>query len=87
MVIYNRGRFWIERDADGRWLRYELCSLHVMVFCQSAAVVAFLMNLANGDPLGGLRSACLAFGWLYGMNILLALGRVPSSIRRAVREP
>lgn len=35
MVIYNRGRFWIDRNADGRRFRYELCSLHTFMFCLS----------------------------------------------------
>lgn len=87
MVIYNRGRFWIERDAEGRRLRYELCSLHGLVFCLSVALLVFVIDLAIGDIAGGLKHACFVVGWLYGMNILLALGRVPGSIRKAIREP
>lgn len=79
MVIYDRGRFWLE---GGRVL-YELRSLHGMVFCLLGAVIFFLFGLDDGLA-GGLTSAALAFGWLYGMNIVLALARVPSSIRKAV---
>lgn len=87
MVIYNRGRFWIERDAEGRRLRYELCSLHLMVLSLSAALLVFVIDLAVGDVVEGLKHACFAVGWLYGMNIMLAIGRVPGSIRKAIREP
>ena len=83
MVIYDRGRFWIEQGLDGRRLRYDLRSLHGLVFCVFAALTAFSFGLADGLS-AGLKLAAGAFGWLYGMNILLALVRVPSVIRKAV---
>ncbi len=46
----------------------------------------FAFGLADGGLLGGLKLAALAFGWLYGMNVLLALARVPPLIRKAVRD-
>lgn len=86
LVIYDRGRFWIERGLDGRRLRYDLRSLHGMVFCIFAALTAFLFGLAGDRVAGGLKFAAGAFAWLYGMNILLALVRVPSAIRKAVTQ-
>jgi hypothetical protein len=86
MVIYDRGRFWIEQGLGGRRLRYDLRSLHGLVFCMFAAFMAFFFGLADGGLGGGLKWATLAFSWLYGMNILLALGRVPAAIRKAVRS-
>jgi hypothetical protein len=80
MVIYDRGRFWIE----GGRLHYDLRSLHGMVFCLLGAAMFFLFGLAGGGLAGALKFAALAFGWLYGMNVVLALGRVPGSIRKAV---
>ena len=85
LVIYDRGRFWIEQGLGGRRLRYELRSLHALVFCLFAAFTAFLFGFADDRLSGGLKLAALAFAWLYGMNILLALGRVPRAIRQAVR--
>jgi hypothetical protein len=85
MVIYDRGRFWIEQGLGGRTLRYDLRSLHGFVFCLFAAFTAFFFGLAGDGLLGGLKFAVGAFAWLYGMNILLALGRVPSAIRNAIR--
>ncbi|WP_293392410.1 hypothetical protein [Phenylobacterium sp. RIFCSPHIGHO2_01_FULL_69_31] len=79
MVIYDRGRFWVE----GGRVFYELRSLHGMIFCLLGAVMVFLFGLAEGLA-NGLKLAALAFGWLYGMNILLALARVQSAIRKAV---
>ena len=84
MVIYDRGRFWIEQTLHGRRLRYDLRSLHGMVFCLFAALTAFFFGLAGDGLSGGLKFAAGAFAWLYGMNILLALVRVPSSIRKAL---
>jgi hypothetical protein len=83
MVIYDRGRFWIEQRPDGRRLCYELRSLHGMVFCLLAALMFMLFGLASGGLLGGVAFAAFAFGWLYGMNVLLASARVPGSIRKA----
>lgn len=86
MVIYDRGRFWIEQSGTGLRLRYELRSLHGMVFCLFGSLMFFVFGLASGGLADGLEAAALAFGWLYGMNILLALLRVPQSIRKAVRS-
>jgi len=86
MVIYDRGRFWIEQGFDGRQLRYDLRSLHGMVFCLFAALMAFFFGLAGDGVSGGLKFAVGALVWLYGMNILLALVRVPSTIRNAVNR-
>lgn len=85
LVIYDRGRFWIEQGVGGRRLRYDLRSLHGMVFCLFAAFTAFFFGLADDGLSGGLKFAAGAFAWLYGMNVLLALGRVHRAIREAVR--
>jgi hypothetical protein len=83
MMIYDRGRFWIEQDVDGRRLRYDLRSLHGMVFCLFAAFIAFCIGIADDGFTGGLELAAGAFAWLYGANMLLALVRVPYGIRKA----
>lgn len=83
LVIYDRGTFWIERDLQGRELRYDLRSLHGMIFCLFAAIAAFLLGVFSDGLSQGLKLAGGAFAWLYGMNILLALFRVPSAIRKA----
>jgi hypothetical protein len=85
MVIYDRGRFWIEQCLDGRRLRYDLRSLHGMVFCLVGALMGFAVGLATGGLWGGLEWASAVFVWLYGLNVLLAFVRVPWAIRRAVR--
>ncbi len=84
MVIYDRGRFWIEQGTHGRKLRYDLRSLHGLVFCLFATFIAFFIGLADDGVVRGLTIAAGAFAWLYGMNIVLALARVPSGIRKAV---
>lgn len=87
MVIYNHGRFWIEHGLEGRRLHYDLSSLHGFVFCAFVATIAFIVGFADGGLPRGLRFAALAFGWLYGMNLLLAIIRVPMTVRRALRAP
>lgn len=86
LVIFDRGTFWIERDRDERRLRYQLRSLHALIFCLFAAVLCCFFGLAAGSATAGLNYAALAFAWLYGMNMLTALVRVPSAIRKALKE-
>jgi hypothetical protein len=86
MVIYDRGRFWIDQELSGRTLRYELRSLHVLVFCLFGAVMFFAFGSLDGDFFGGLKLAALVFCWIYGMNLLLALARVPRKIRKVAHS-
>src|SRR5438477_6032553 len=83
MVIYDRGRFWIEQGLSGRRLRYDLRSLHGMVFCLFGALMFFFFGIAGGGLLGGLKWASAVFAWLYAMNVLPALARVPWAIHKA----
>ena len=85
MVMYDQGRFWIEQDLNGRTLRYDLRSLHGFVFCLFGAAMFFAFGLAGGGFLDGLKFASFSFGWLYGMNLVLAFARIPSLIRKALR--
>lgn len=85
MVIYDQGQFHIEHGPDGSKLRYDLRSLHGMVFCLCGAVMFFTVGCVSEGFSRGLALGGLAFGWLYGMNILLALVRVPLLIRRAAK--
>lgn len=84
MRIYDRGRFWIERGPDGRWLRFDLRSLHAMVVCLGIAAAAFSLGLAGDGLYRGMKFAAWAFAWLYGMNFMLGLFRVLPRIRNAV---
>jgi len=87
MLIYDRGRFWIERGPRGRRLHYDLRSLHGFIFCTAAAGVFFVFTLVGDLGLGGAASvATLVFGWLYGMNLLIAIPRVWLAIGSVVRE-
>jgi hypothetical protein len=84
MVIYDRGRFWLEHGLQGRRLRYELRSLHGMVFCLFAALVGFIFGVAGEGLSKGVTLGMIAFAWLYGMNVLLAYMRVSGAIHHAV---
>ena len=83
-VIYDHGRFWIDQDLEGRRLRYDLRSLHALIICLFGALMFFAIGSLGGDIIQGLAFAALAFAWLYGMNIVLAVLRVPALIRRSV---
>jgi hypothetical protein len=84
-LIYDRGKMWIHRDLEGRTLRYELRSLHTFTFCLVGALTFFVIGSLDGDFRQGLLFGSFAFGWVYGMNILMALIRVPRLIRRTAR--
>jgi hypothetical protein len=78
MMIHDRGRFRIETVGERRLLRYDLRSLHGFIFCLLGSGMFFTV--------GGWKHAVFAFSWIYGMNIVLALIRVPISIRKAVKS-
>ena len=84
MVIYDRGNFLVEENANGHRVKYDLRSLHGLVFCMFGAAMFFVFGAANESFLGGIKYATFALGWLYGMNMLLAWSRIPRLIRRAV---
>lgn len=92
MGIYDRGRFWIEQGIDGRRLRYELRSLHVLVLCLVGALVFFCFSysfIVAFPSLGRSLATALKIGalpvvWVYGFNLLLALLCVPYKIHKAV---
>ena len=83
MAIYDRGWFWIERHLEERRLHYDLRSLHGMVWCLFLTSIACFIGLLAGGLVGGAKFATGVFAWLYGMNILLAVIRVPLAIRKA----
>ena len=86
MLMYDRGHFWTDNSQGTLLLYYDLRSLHGMLFCMFAAGLAFFFGMADQGLQSGLAYAAFAFVWLYGVNMLLALIRVPRAIREAVRE-
>jgi hypothetical protein len=82
LVMFERGRFWI----DGDRVRYDLRSLHGFLFCLLAAGLAGAIVALFSAPLRGLVVAIVLMGWLYGMNLLIALTWVPALIRRTVAD-
>lgn len=86
MGIYDQGRFWLEQGAAGRTLRYDLRSLHTMIFCLFGFLMSFLFGLATGGLILALKLGFGAFAWLYGMNSLLAWVRGSIAIEGAVRS-
>jgi len=87
MVIYNYGRFWIDGDAKNRKLHYDLSSLHGFLLCIFFAAVIFLFDILGGGLTHAGHESLFVFGWLYGMNMMLAWVRIPLMIRDAIRRP
>ncbi|MBU4196696.1 MAG: hypothetical protein KJ911_08110 [Alphaproteobacteria bacterium] len=86
MIMLDRGRFWISQSAKGRRLHYNLRSFNAMMFCLLGALMFLAVGAAAEGIARGLAFAALAFCWLYGMNMLLAVIRVSIAIRLAVRK-
>ena len=84
MVIYDRGSFRIVNTPEGRRLRYDLRSIHGFMFCLAAAAVFAGFGFLNDGLNGAARYSVFAFGWLYGMNMLLAWVRIPHIIAKAL---
>ncbi len=84
MAIYDQGWFWIDRRSDRALLRYRLRSLELFIFCLCAAFFFFMAGSGGGGFLFGLKMGAGFFAWLYGMNVLLALLRVPSLVERSI---
>jgi len=85
-AIYNQGRFEIQSTTQGLSLHYRLSRPGLLLLCLVTALVAFVFGRANGGVPEGLLYAALAFGSLFGVNLCLALARVPQAIREAVRH-
>lgn len=86
MVIYDHGRFSTEQSGHHRILKYDLRSFHGFVFCLFGAAMFFAFGAADGGFAKGIKYAAFCFGWLYGMNMILAWLRIPRAIRKAVRS-
>ena len=87
MFLYDCGRFWIDHSPRGRRLRYDLRSLHAMLFCLIGPIAGVVViGWAWEDPAAAAGAAALGFAWLYGMNLLIALITVPMAIRDAIRR-
>ncbi len=76
-VIYDQGRLWIDERDSHRRLRYDFRSLHAFVFCFVGAATFFVFGSLGGNIMQGLGFAALVLGWVYGMNVVTALLRVP----------
>jgi hypothetical protein len=85
LAMYDQGNFRIEPAPEGRHLRYDLRSLHGLMFCLAGALL-FLVFVGFFRGFAAAVPVCLfVFGWLYGGNMLLAWVRIPSAIRNVVR--
>jgi hypothetical protein len=87
MAVYDHGRFWIEPGVRGQTVRYDLSSLHALFFCLFGAGIFFVFGLFGGSLSTAITFAGFAFGWIYGMNMVLAWARIPKAIRDAVNRP
>jgi len=87
MFIYDRGRAWIDHGPAGRQLRYELQCVHGIAYCLAIGVLAFAFVAPRIGFAEGAKLVLPLFCWLYGMNLVMALLRVPRLFRKAMSEP
>ena len=66
MGFHDRGSFCIEHGPGIRLLRYELRSLHALLFCLAASLFCVAVGWLGSDLAMGVKLASLAFAWLYG---------------------
>ena len=85
LAFYDHGRTWISESADRPVFFYDMRSLHGLVFCLCAAAMFALVGVSEEGPAIGLKLGLGSFAWLYGMNVLITLVRVPLFFRRIVR--
>jgi hypothetical protein len=86
LVIYDYGAIWIDRGQTVTKIRYDLRSLHGMIFCLCGALMFAGIGCVALGLSNGLMVGIGAFAWLYGMNMLLAAFRVQHYFRRAVAK-
>ena len=84
LVIYDEGKFQIENGLGGRFLQYDLRSLHGFIFCLLGSLLFFALIGSVEGYREGAKVGLIAFSWLYGANLILAWIRIPAAIRRAL---
>ncbi|MDB5705839.1 MAG: hypothetical protein JWN66_2955 [Sphingomonas bacterium] len=85
LALYDHGTMWVSDNADRPVFFYDMRSLHALVFCLCGAALFALVSLSEERPAMGLAVGLGGFAWLYGMNVLITLVRVPLFFRRIVR--
>jgi len=89
LVPFNAGELEIETAIDGVWVRYKFSTVRMLLVVTAkvggllALVVAF-----NRDMMNNLQTIATIFGfgwfWLFGMNYLTGMIRVPLWLRRGL---
>ena len=86
LAVFSRGRMWIERDAQGAWLRYRLGCLPLFIFASFASILAATFLGWVGDPLFGLKAGGFLFAILYVLNLVTGLARASHFFDKVARE-
>lgn len=84
LTVFDQGAFSIDAGPQGRYLRYNLQALHLMIFCLVAAMIVFAFIGADEGIVVGAKYAAFALIWIYGGNLALAWIRIPRAIKGAV---
>ncbi|MCJ2182636.1 hypothetical protein MTR62_08015 [Novosphingobium sp. 1949] len=88
LSFFDRGRFWIRHNHDGKELHFELRSLYRLALCL-VLVTALLATLAALDwfdtrALIAGTALAVALGGLYTLNAGFARARAPRAIYGAI---
>lgn len=85
LMLHDRGRLWLDGGGGTLRLRWEVRSLRLFLFCFALAAAAGLLTGWHEGWREGADVALRALAWLYGLNLLVALFRVPRFFRRLLR--
>lgn len=85
LMLYDRGRLWLDGGGGTLRLRWELRSPRVFILCLAVAAAAGLFSGSVEGWSEGAEVALKGLAWLYGLNLAVSLIRVPQFFRRMLR--
>jgi hypothetical protein len=81
LVMFDKGVVWIESTNEGSLIRYDLRSLHMVIVAIVVATFVAIATADQGFAISQLLFGFAAFCFLYGVNLIIALFRVPNWLR------
>jgi len=77
MALFDSGAFWLDGPADDptAMVSFDLSCFWGFLFCLMPVAIGAVVGL--NDPEQGAIIAIMGFGWLYGVNQILARIRIP----------
>lgn len=79
--VYNSGAAWLERDAAGTLIRWQLDFMFLFLFCLLTGLVFVGFAGSFEGPARGLVIGGFAFFWLYIPNLLIGVSSISSALQ------